>query len=89
MARSGAGHSAKDEVEVISAEIWKDTDNVKTLTDTGYEYWYHHQSVKIIGKYTQFKKHAYGPLAPGRTSHVKFPGAFLNKCLIWSYFLCD
>ena len=35
----------------------------------------------------------YGPLAPGMISHIKYPGAFINKCSVWSFwgylFLCD
>ena len=27
----------------------------------------------------------YGPLVPGITSHVKYPGAFLNMCSAWSF----
>jgi hypothetical protein len=32
----------------------------------------------------------YGKKAPGMTSHVKFPGAFLSKCSVWYFwgYLC-
>jgi hypothetical protein len=35
-----------------------------------------------------FDSNVYGTHAPGITSHLKYPGAFLNECSVWSFWGC-